>query len=43
MDFKGKHLRVDIDAKTGEFVNKDKEKGNDYEKTVFIGNLPWVV
>ena len=31
-----KHLRVDIDSKA-------EGQENDYESTIFIGNLPWVL
>ncbi len=48
--FKSKHLRCDIDLKgrdsNGEVMGMHHEfgsLGNDYEKTIFIGNLPWVL
>lgn len=31
-----KHIRVDVDA-------HGAEEKNDYESTIFIGNLPWVL
>jgi RNA recognition motif-containing protein len=37
IEFGKKHLRVDVDY---------KEEGahlNDYESTVFVGNMPWVI
>ena len=48
--FKSKHLRVDIDKKDCVSQIKDGQKElnqmrntNDYERSIFIGNLPWVV
>lgn len=36
VEFNKHHLRVDVE-------HADADKGHDYDCSVFIGNLPWVI